>query len=197
MRKSLWMTVLAAFFAPFPAHAGWQAVEKIEPYAISGDTGIALYRSIGEKGPKIGTGRTVAVTDFDLKWTRDYRPMADGGCTLASAVPRLVITYRLPRPAGKLPPATQRRWEEFIAGIHAHERTHGIQIVEMVKKLEAFSVGLTVAADPGCRKIRQAMVEPFRAISNERVAQSRAFDREEMKDGGNIHRLILRLVNGD
>ena len=38
----------------------WKAVEMIETYAISGDTGIALYRSIGEKGPKVGVGRAIA-----------------------------------------------------------------------------------------------------------------------------------------
>lgn len=189
--------VAAVTLAALPARAQWRAAERVEPYAISGLTGIELYRSIGANGPKIGKSRVIAYTDFELTWSRDYRPTPEGGCTLAAARPKLVLIYKLPEPKNDLAPATRRLWQTFIAGIRVHERVHGEMIVEMVRKLEAASVGLTVADDPDCRKIRQALVEPFRKISNERVEKSHAFDREEMSDGGNVHRLILRLVNGD
>lgn len=197
MKAALRILISVAFMAAFPAHAEWRAAERLEPYAISGSSGIELYRSIGANGPKLGNGRVIALTDFELTWSRDYRPTANGGCTLAAATPKLTLIYRLPRPKGTLPSETRRLWQIFIDGVAAHERVHGAMIVDMVKKLETASVGLTVTNDPNCRKIRQALVEPFRKISRERVEKSRAFDREEMSDGGNVHRLILRLVNGE
>ena len=190
------LLILAGSFLPLAAHAGWKAVERVDPYAISGTTGIGLYRSIGQNGPKIGKRRTIAYTDFTLAWKRDYRQGKDGSCRLASAQPQLIIIYKLPRPDADLPPQTRRLWDDFIEGIRAHERKHGAMIVAMVKKLQAASVGLMVADDPGCTRIRQALVAPFRAISNERVAKSRAFDREEMRSGGDVHKLVLALVNG-
>ena len=192
------LTILAAagLMTPLPARADWQAAERTEPYAVSGSTGIALYESIGENGPKAGIGRAIAFTDFKLLWSRDYRPQPDGSCVLATARPSLTITYRLPKASGDMPAATRRLWERFIEGVTKHEKVHGEMIVAMVKKIEAYSVGLTVADDPACRKIREVLTRRLGELSQEQRAQSRDFDRVEMRDGGNVHQLILALVNG-
>ncbi|GAB1581437.1 DUF922 domain-containing Zn-dependent protease [Phyllobacterium phragmitis] len=197
MKRVSWIlgVVLAAASAP-PAGAQWKPNEKIEAYAISGRTGIELYESIGENGPKVSLGRTIAYTTFDLKWSRRYVP-ENGGCRLASARPHLTIIYKLPKPSGPLPAAMQRLWDRFIAGITAHERVHGEMILDMVKKIEATSIGLTVADDPKCRKIRQELTTRLAALSEEQRRKSREFDRVEMSDGGNVHQLILALVNGE
>ena len=180
---------------PALARADWRPVERMEPYSISGATGAELYASIGANGPKAGVGRVIAYTDFKLTWSRDYRE-SGGACTLATARPKLVITYRLPKPKGKLPPATARRWDSFIAGVEAHERVHGEMIVDMVREIEAATIGLSVDDDPGCRKIRAVMTERLGAISTRQRQKSRDFDRVEMSNGGNVHKLILALVNG-
>jgi predicted secreted Zn-dependent protease len=192
------LILVALFLSMHGASAAeWKPVERIEAYAISGATGIALYRSIGEHGPKIGKGRVIAYTDFKLLWSRDYRPQPDGSCVLASARPSLTITYRLPKPSGELPPPLRDSWARFRSGIEAHEREHGAGIVEMVRAIEATSVGLTVADDPKCRKIRQELTGRLAELSREQRRKSREFDQIEMSDGGNVHRLILALVNGE
>ncbi len=179
-----------------PARAEWKPTEKIVTYPVSGRTGIDLYRSIGENGPKVGIGRVIAYTDFDLKWSRDYQKR-NGGCVLASAKPFLTITYRLPKVSGDLPPETRRLWETFVTGVEKHERVHGEIILDMVKKIEAFSVGLTVQDDPNCKKIREVLTKKLGELSQEQRQKSRAFDRVEMSDGGNVHQLVLALVNGE
>ena len=199
MKRHIRFWLPAALLAHGPAAAGaeWQAVERIETYAISGTTGIELYQSIGERGPLVGKkSRTIAYTDFKLTWQRNYEPQADGACTLVSAKPKLIITYKMPRPAGKLPPATAAAWETFAAGVHAHELVHGQQITEMVKAIEATSIGLSAAGDPGCKKVRAELQKRLAALSQAQRQQSRDFDRVEMSEGGNIHQLILNLVNG-
>ena len=172
----------------------WKPVVQVETYAISGDTGFELYQSIGENGPTVGIGRAVAYTTFDLKWSRDYRPEA-GGCRLATAKPWLTVIYKLPRPTGNLPPQTRAAWDRFIAGIEAHERVHGEYIVDMVRKIQDYSVGLTTTGDPDCRKIRQVLTQRLGELSQEQRARGREFDRVEMSQGGNVHQLILGLVN--
>ncbi|MCO6392718.1 DUF922 domain-containing protein [Aliihoeflea aestuarii] len=191
--------LIAACLAILPAvaQANWQATERIDAYAVSGTTGIDLYRSIGERGPKIGIGRAIAHTNFELLWSRDYRPQSDGSCVLATARPSLVITYTLPKPSGPLSPALQRNWETFIEGIRVHERVHGRDIIEMVEAIEAYSVGLRAEADPGCQKVRQKLQTRLGELSQAQRQKSRDFDRVEMSDGGNIHQLILSLVNGE
>ncbi|WP_377293442.1 DUF922 domain-containing Zn-dependent protease [Rhizobium sp. SG2393] len=184
---------LAALLPHGADAAGWSPQETVAPYAIDGQTGIDLYRSIGEKGPAIGPTRAIAHTTFKLTWRRDYQQRG-ADCVLASAVPKLVITYTLPKPRRKLTGEVAVRWKTFIDGIAAHERVHGADIIAMVRAIERESVGLTAVNDPGCRKIRQDLTERLGRLSNEQRAKSRAFDQVEMSDGGNVQRLILALV---
>jgi predicted secreted Zn-dependent protease len=194
--------LLVALALPLPAHAEekpaeWQPVETVATYAISGQSGQELYRSIGEKGPLIGGARTraIAYTNFKLTWVRDYQRRGRD-CVLASARPKLTVTYTLPRPSAPLPPPVRRNWEVFIAGVIAHEKVHGAGMIRMVRDIEAATIGLTVADDPKCSKIRDEMVKRLDAISKARVEASRAFDRVEFGEGGNLWNLVATLVTG-
>jgi len=198
--KAVRLCVLAACLAPLPAAAqsAWQAVEKIQAYAIKGRTGPELYASIGEHGPKVGSLklRTIAHTNFTLTWSRKYERQDDGSCMLVSARPNLTITYMLPRPSEKLPPAIRRNWEVFYNGVHAHERVHGDIIKDMVREIEQLSIGFSTPEDPDCRKVRTNLTRRLAEISLMQRQRSRDFDQVEMSDGGNVHQLILALVNG-
>lgn len=180
-----------------PAHAEWKPVEKVETYAISGQTGEQLYRSIGENGPLIrgAKTRTIAYTNFKLTWVRDYQHR-DKDCVLASAKPKLIVTYTLPKPAGPLPPAVRKNWDVFIAGVTAHEKVHGASMIQMVHDIEAATIGLTVPDDPKCSKIRDEVIRRLDAISKARVQGSRDFDRVEFAQGGNLQMLIRDLLIG-
>lgn len=173
----------------------WQPVERVAPYAVSGETGIALYESIGRNGPRVGAGRTIAHTDFDLLWTRDYRPQADGSCVLAVARPSLTITYTLPEarpaPGGEV----GVRWRRFREGLERHERVHGDHVVEMTERIRDFSLGLSAPDDPECRKVRARLQEFLAGMAAWRAEKARAFDADEMSQGGAVHQLILQLVN--
>lgn len=195
--KSIGRIVGAALIAlASPVAAEWKAVEREQSYVVQGSTGPELYASIGERGPQVGgLVRTIAHTTFKLTWTRDYQPR-DGGCVLASARPKLTITYTLPKAASRLSGTARSHWDLFISGVRDHEKVHGVMIKDMVREIERASIGLTVADDPNCRKIRQELTRRLAAISQEQRRKSREFDRIELGDGGNIHQLILRLVNG-
>ena len=104
------LAVLA--FLTGQARAEWQAIEKVEPYAVAGTTGPALYASIGKRGPKAGSGRAIAYTNFKLTWSRKYVPKGND-CTLVSARPKLIITYTLPEPAERLSGATCEELGDF------------------------------------------------------------------------------------
>ena len=187
---------MPASFLPSPARADWKPIEKVETYAVAGQTGPELYASIGERGPKLGTTRVIAHTNFKLTWVRDYKPKG-GACVLVSARPKLIITYTLPKPSGPLPAAVQKNWAVFAAGLAAHEKVHGDTIVDMVHKIEAATIGLSVADDPGCSKIRTEMNRRLAEISLAQRQASRDFDRVEFGAGGNLQQLVLAFVNGE
>ncbi|WFP74858.1 DUF922 domain-containing protein [Mesorhizobium sp. WSM4906] len=199
MKPALLLTTL--LFST-PALADWQPVEKIETYAISGQTVEALYVSIGDKGPLIGRDsagngrRAIAQTNFKLTWQRDYQPQG-GACVLRTARPKLIITYTLPKPAGKLAPDVQARWDAFAAGLIAHEKVHGAGIIDMVDKIVAFSTGLTVTDDPGCTKVRAELTQYLDKLSKAQRQASRDFDKVEFGPGGNLQKLIAAFLIGE
>lgn len=189
-------TTATLLLLPVTSHAEWQAIEKTQTYAVSGTSGPDLYASIGARGPRIGKARVIAHTSFKLTWTRKYEPQPDGACTLVTAKPKLIITYMLPKPSRKLPPAIHRNWQTFIAGVASHERVHGDYIKDMVREIETLSIGFSASDDPGCTRVRAELTKRLAEISRAQRQRSVDFDRVELTDGGNIHQLILNLVNG-
>lgn len=194
------LPAILAFIAlvlPGIALAEWKPVEQEKTYSVSGSSGAELYAAIGERGPKVGglALGAIAHTSFKLTWTRKYEPR-DGGCVIAVNKPKLIITYVLPKLTGKPPPSVRQEWETFISGVRDHEKVHGRMIIDMVKEIEAMSVGLSVPNDPDCKMIRQELTRRLAEISQNQRQDSRDFDKAELSEGGNIHQLILRLVNG-
>lgn len=182
-------------FLPMAAHADWQPVETIKTYAVAGTSGAELYDSIGERGPLLGPKvRAIAHTDFKLTWTRKYEPQPDGACTITVNIPKVIITYTLPKPSAQLPASTRRSWQHFIAGVEAHERVHGQFIKDMVKEIEAMSVGFSMPEDPKCSRIRVELTKRLGEISKKQQQRNRDFDKVELSDGGNLQQLVIKLV---
>ena len=187
--------IALALLLALPAHAAdWSAKTGEKPYAIQGTTGLALYRSIGENGPKTSAGtRAIALTRFDLKWRRDYRPEGSA-CVLAFAKPFLTITTELPKPSAPMPPALATRWTPFIDGIRAHEAVHGQMIRELTAAIISETVGTRQENDPGCTKIRPVILEKVKSAYARHQEKSRAFDKAELGKGGNVEGLVRGLV---
>lgn len=162
----------------------------IKTYPISGSTGFELYESIGRNGPK----GAVAETRYTLTWQRLFDEEG-GDCRLVRLRPRLTITKVVPKPRGSLPPALQRKWDVFIDGVHRHEDQHVRMLREMVAATQAAAAGAVVENDPTCAKVKKKVTRHIDDGVASYKANSRAFDREELSDGGNVHRLILGLVN--
>jgi len=188
------IVAIGLFLSGHAAAQDWQATERVEPYTVQGSTGLEIYRSIGERGPKLGVARVIAHTGFKLTWTRKYERQGDA-CVITVNRPKLIITYTLPKLKSKLSEPLKGRWDTFIAGVTAHEKIHGDFIKDMVKQIEAMSVGMTVENDPNCQKIRPQLQARLGELSDAQRARSRDFDKVELSDGGNVHQLILQLVD--
>ncbi|WP_348627163.1 DUF922 domain-containing protein [Rhizobium sp. TH135] len=187
--------LIASLAAALPAAAQeWQATEKVEHYKVNGIAPMELYQSIGERGPKLSLGRVIAHTTFKLTWQRDYQQQGQA-CVLATAKPRLVITYTLPKPAQKLPPEVAAKWQTFYDGIVEHEKLHGQFMKDLTQAIQDVSIGLRDENDPGCKKVRAALQAQLKPISDAHGARHSEYDQIEMSPGGAVHQLILAFLN--
>nr|WP_307369233.1 DUF922 domain-containing protein [Peteryoungia aggregata] len=176
------------------AAADWQATERVEHYNVSGSSPMELYKSIGERGPKLSLGRVIAHTTFKLTWQRDYQQQG-AACVLATAKPKLIITYTLPKPAQKLAPEVAAKWQAFYDGIVTHEKLHGQFMKDLTQAIQDVSIGLRDENDPGCKKVRAALQAQLKPISDAHVARHSEYDQVEMSPGGAVHQLILSFLN--
>ena len=187
--------LVASLSAALPAAAQeWQATEKVEHYKVNGTAPMELYQSIGERGPKLSLGRVIAHTTFKLTWQRDYQQQG-AACVLATAKPRLVITYTLPKPAQKLSPEVAAKCQAFYDGIVEHEKLHGQFMKDLTQAIQDVSIGLRDENDPGCKKVRAALQAQLKPISDAHVARHSEYDQVEMSPGGAVHQLILTFLN--
>jgi predicted secreted Zn-dependent protease len=180
--------LLMAMTAVGQADAAFTIKEK--HFAVSGSTGLELYESIGRNGP----GNAIAHTSYAMQWFKKFNEEG-GGCRLLRARPVVTITYTLPKPSGKLAPVLRKRWDAFIVGVRKHEEEHGRMIREMIAQAETSIAGAYVADDLSCRKAKRAVLDRVEKIALTYKERSRAFDRVEQSNGGNVHRLILALVD--
>lgn len=173
----------------------WNPSVENKTYAIRGLSGMELYQSIGDRGPEVGV-QAVAYTTFKLTWRRDYQPQSDGSCILKTAKPTLKIIYMLPKPSSKLSADVAASWGNFVSGVATHEKVHGQHIEDLVEQIQTYSEGLRAESDPKCQRVREVLQKRLGELSNEQRARGREFDRVEHSPGGNVHQLILALVNG-
>ena len=172
------------------ARAQAKTADKVKTYAISGSSGFELYTSIGERGPK----GAIAQTAYALTWRRLFDEEG-GSCRLVSARPELAIIYTFPKPSGKLSPKLRTLWNWFISGVRTHEEKHARMIREMVAETARQIAGASVANDRNCAKVKREVSRQIEAAKEAYKERSRQFDRVELSEGGNVHRLILALVN--
>lgn len=177
-----------------PAIADDAVIGKVveKPYSIKGATAYDLYVSIGEKGPR----GAIAHTDYSLTWKRLFDEES-GACSLVSARPIFTTIYILPKPAGKLKPPLDRLWRDFISGVRTHEKRHGAMLQDMVRTTQRRIAGARVENDKSCAKVKRVVSDIIEEERQTYRSRSRDFDRAELAEGGNLHRLILTFVNGD
>ena len=188
------LAIGALFGSAPPASAGTRVVVKTRTYDITGTTGLALMEAMDRKGPKHGfMTHAIAQTGYTVDWDLDAG-QDNGVCRLRRANGTLNLFYTFPRVASATPPALQKRWTRFFAGVRAHEETHGRLAREMMRATERSISGLRIADDRSCYKTRREAQRRIRATYAAYEAKQIAFDAREHRDGGHVEHLVTALI---
>lgn len=186
-----WISLTLALMAT-PALAAEPPV-TLKTYPVSGATGMELYESIGRNGPKGGDSGAIAQTVMNLKWKRLFDERS-GDCYLVKLQPVVTITMILPKPKGALSGDLKARWTRFADGVRSHEDVHVDMIRTFLAQAQASAAGAMVRGDKSCAKVKAEVSRRLDEALAAHKARNRDFDRLELSDGGNVHRLILNLV---
>jgi predicted secreted Zn-dependent protease len=163
-------------------------------YPIVGRTGYDLLKQMDRKGPKHGfLTRAIAQTRYAVRWNLAWK--SDGrGCRVESVAAVLDVTYNYPRVASKMTPTLSKRWNAFLRGVKKHEQMHGTIAQRMVTAAEKSITNLSIRRDQNCRAARAEVKRRVSAVYAKYEAEQIAFDAREHRDGGNVTRLVERLV---
>ncbi|QND65638.1 DUF922 domain-containing protein [Mesorhizobium loti] len=188
------LTIGALFGSAPAASAGTRVVVKTRTYDITGTTGLALMEAMDRKGPKHGfMTHAIAQTGYTVDWDLDAG-QDNGVCRLRRANGTLNLFYTFPHVASATPPALQKRWTRFFAGVRAHEETHGRIAREMMRATERSISGLRIADDRSCYKTRREAQRRIRATYAAYEAKQIAFDAREHRNGGHVEHLVAALI---
>ena len=175
------------------ASAGVKVLVKTQTYAISGKTGEALIESMDRNGPRHGfMARAIAQTSYTKAWNFDLIEVK-GTCRIGQVNGTLNLNFTYPRVASTLPPALDKRWARFFAGVRAHEATHGDIARQMMSATEKSLRGLTVPNDAQCSKARREARRRIDAVFDDYEARQNAFDAREHREGGHVEYLVEAL----
>lgn len=163
-------------------------------YEISGESGAAVLRELDRRGPKHGfMTRAIAQTRYTMSSESDWRHER-GACVAVRPSVRLDIAYVFPKLAGKVSPALKQRWQLFFAGVTRHEETHGRIAREMAMAAEKAVRLIRIRDGKGCGRFQGEMKRAIGVVMEEHEKRQNRFDAVEHQKGGNIERLIARLV---
>lgn len=177
------------------AYAGTKTVVRTETYAVAGKNGEALMKAMNLKGPKHGfLARAMAQTRYSVQWDMDWTTAA-GGCKLTRANAVLAVTYRYPRISGTVTPDLKRRWVRFMAGVRAHEETHGQIAQQMVAAAHKAISGVENRNDPNCTKLQGEVRRRVNMVYADYERRQRKFDAKEHHYGGNVDGLVAILTD--
>ncbi|MEJ6781407.1 DUF922 domain-containing protein [Aminobacter sp. Piv2-1] len=180
-----------------PADAGVRQTTSTRGYAVSGNTGAELLRSMDRNGPRHGfLTRAIAQTKYTVTWSFDVGERG-GMCRLRRADARLSTTFIYPEASEPLPTAVESRWRTFLAGARRHEETHARLAREMVDAAERAVRGLSLPVDRGCIATRREIKARVDRVIAGYEARQLAFDAREHAEGGRVDRLIEALARGD
>ncbi|OHV86981.1 DUF922 domain-containing Zn-dependent protease [Mesorhizobium sp. ORS 3428] len=187
------LVAIGALCAP-QASAGTKVLVQTRTYDVTGSSGAALIEAMDSKGPKHGfMTHAIAQTAYTVDWDIDAG-QDKGFCKLRRANGTLNLFYTFPRMASPATPGLKKRWNQFFAGVRAHEETHGRIAREMMRVTERSITGLRVADDPYCYKTRREARQRIQAAYAEYEAKQIAFDAYEHRDGGHVERLVAALM---
>lgn len=174
--------------------AGTRELINTQSYDIAGTTGAALVEAMDRKGPKHGfMTRAIADTSYKVNW--DFDMSRTGGvCRLRNVNGVIDLTYTYPRLASPVSPALERRWKRFLAGVHAHEETHGRIAKRMMRATQKSIQGLELFDSWLCSATRREARRRINAVYAEYEARQNAFDAREHRAGGHVEGLIDALV---
>lgn len=184
--------ILAVAFSPAEAKTRITTVEKT--YTISGKTGIELLQQMNRKGPKHGfMARAMAQTWYSPKPSGTLK-QSKGVCRIDKPGITMEIRYTYPKPAGRLDPAMQARWDRFLASVRKHEREHGRMATAMAGEMDQAMRSFAVKDKPGCRRSVAMLTRDLKKIWDKWDARQDAFDRAEHKNHGPVEKIVIQLV---
>ena len=153
----------------------WVSVDE-QFYDVDGDTPGMLNRDLARNGPRRDGRAFQGLTDFQVRYRFDPRPVG-GGCRATDARVHVEVVTTLPLwiERDTAPESLRRDWDVFRARLREHERGHqdiaiagGKMLLDEVERLAA----------PDCAALRADAERVAQALQRRLDLEQRDWDAE-------------------
>lgn len=199
MQKAV-AVMLCGIFAVVAGHVSSAAAKpnitvKTEYYSVRGDTGLKLMVQMNRRGPKHSWwARSIAQTQYTSSWGASWR-WSKGACRAFKAPVGLAITYVYPNLEGNASAALRKRWKKFVSEVVVHEKAHGNLARQMVAAMEKEILATRMNTnDRNCRGMKRLLTKRVDKVIAAYEKKQRKFDEVEHRDGGNVDKMVARLI---
>jgi len=149
--------------------------DRIERYAIAGDTSRQLIRQMNQLGPLDHTTgkRMQGYLAWNVFWNFSYT-MQSGNCVLTDVDVRLDVVITLPEwvPSARSDAALEQGWPDYVARLTEHEEGHRAIAIRAAKSVR--DVLRTTPSRPACKEMdsfanqaAQAALQGYAQADNE------------------------------
>lgn len=197
MAACLLAVVMLSIGGEKSASAKVYITERIKYYNVTGKTGRQLFRSIDRRGPKLSrNNHAIATAAYKHRFKNVKTAVKGSNCVVTSADLHVQIVYTYPRWRNRKRASAKLRktWDQFMARVEKHEKSHGRIYREYARQLHKLMHGLKGRTSKGCKDFGKTSKRMLGFAERRHARRHNSLDRRDGWVSSRIRRLQARLL---
>lgn len=183
------------------ATAGVIMKEKTKFYSVTGTNGREIFKSMLDKGPKLGkkNEHALATTEYDYNIKNVQAEIRNGRCIPTHVDVEVTVLYTYPKWKGssKANRNVRKAWKEFSKSVVWHEKQHVKIAMEYAKDYEKALKKIRLRTKDNCTKASFGSIWRASRAALKHNRKQRQFDRRDLRPGGRGYEAQLNLIKAN
>ncbi|MEO0329667.1 MAG: DUF922 domain-containing protein [Pseudomonadota bacterium] len=170
-------------------------------YSVVGKTGREIFKSMIDRGPRLGgpKGHALATTEYKYDINNVDVEIKQGRCIPVRVDVVVRVKYTYPRWAGNrgARKSTRRAWKHFEKSVVWHEKQHVKIALDYAKEYQLALKKTRLRSSQNCTATSFSTTWRATRAALKHNRRQRLFDRQDLRPGGRGYEAQLRLLKAE